>query len=430
MTTIATRVYSSAKIGLIKGPAGEGKEHTVPNWFPTSEEERELVLKELDAIVSSYHFRGSRRYPAMLKYVVSAVIDGRGSDLKERTLGVEVFGRDPEYDTNADPVVRISASEVRKRIAQFYHENGDSAKLQIELPLGSYVPEFMLRESEVPEPQAGLDVEKPVSVEGQPPKSLHRYRIAVLTAIAILSGAAALGTYAYHKAVSAQSTAIDKLWGPMIKPAGPVLVVVGTGRNADQMVPELAETTFFDRITGPFHRVSVATATTLANVVGVLRQHGTAFEIKEDNETSLTDMHSRTVILIGATNNAWTMRLVSPLRFRFLPGPKAQVEDTKNLQNTDWSVDFLKPYGSVSTDYAIVARYRDPTTEGPVMVVAGLGPFGTEAAGAFVATPQYLEQVARQLPPGWEKKNVEMVLKTQVIDGKAGPPDLVAATAW
>ena len=141
-------------------------------------------------------------------------------------------------------------------------------------------------------------------------------------------------------------------------------------------------------------------------------------------------MHSRTIILIGATNNAWTMRLVSPLRISFLARSKGQVQDTKNLQNTDWSVDFLKPYASISTDYAIVARYRDPTTEGPVMVVAGLGPFGTEAAGAFVATPQYLEQLAKQLPPGWENKNIEMVLKTEVIDGKAGPPVLVAATAW
>ena len=114
-------------------------------WFPTSEEERELVRKELDAIVSSHHFRGSKRYPAMLRYVVSAAIDGRASDLKERTLGVEVFGRDPDYDTNADPVVRISAGEVRKRIAQFYHENGHGAKLEIELPVGSYAPEFLLR---------------------------------------------------------------------------------------------------------------------------------------------------------------------------------------------------------------------------------------------------------------------------------------------
>ncbi|MGB8030403.1 MAG: hypothetical protein WCF30_12160 [Terracidiphilus sp.] len=400
------------------------------HWIPTSEEERELVRKELDAIVSSNHFRGSKRYPAMLRYVVRAAIDGRASDLKERTLGVEVFGRDPDYDTNADPVVRISAGEVRKRIAQFYHENGHGVKLEIELPVGSYVPEFMLREPESPEAPAERDIEKLASTEGHLHKSPHQYRIVALAAIVVLTVAAAFVIYAYHRAASLKSASIDELWRPMIKSPDPVLVVVGTGHNADQMSPELAETTFFDRITGPYHRVSVATATTLANVAAVLRQRGTAFEIKEDNETSLTDMHSRTIILIGATNNAWTMRLVSPLRFRFLPGPNAQVQDTKNLQNTDWSVDFLKPYASISTDYAIVARYRDPTTEGPVMVVAGLGPFGTEAAGAFVATPQYLEQLAKQLPLGWENKNIEMVLKTEVIDGKAGPPVLVAATEW
>ena len=63
-------------------------------------------------------------------------------------------------------------------------------------------------------------------------------------------------------------------------------------------------------------------------------------------------------------------------------------------------------------------------------IVAYLGPFGTKAAGAFAATPQYLEQLARQLPPGRENKNFEMVLKTEVIDGKAGPPVLIAETAW
>jgi hypothetical protein len=397
--------------------------------------ERELVLKELDAIVSSHHFRGSKRYPAMLKYVVTAAIDGRASDLKERTLGVEVFGRDPDYDTNADPVVRISAGEVRKRIAQFYHENGHGAKLEIELPVGSYAPEFLLREPEVHQAQTRPDqtrpnIDKPLSADTQNHKSSRRYLIAALAAIAVLAVAAAIGAFEYRKAALARSTDIDKLWAPITNSSDPVLVVVGTGHNAEQLSPESAETTFFDRITGPYHRVSVATATTLADVAGVLRQRGTAFEIKEDNETSLTDLHSRPIILIGATNNAWTMRMVSSLRFRFLPGPETQVQDTKNLQNTDWSVDFLKPYASISTDYAIVARYRDPTTEGPVVVVAGLGPFGTEAGGAFVATPQYLEQVAKQLPSGWESKNIELVLKTEVIDGKAGPPVLIAATEW
>ena len=115
--------------------------------MPTTAEERELVLRELEAILSSYHFRGSKRYPALLQYVVDAALENRLGDLKERTLGVEVFGRDPGYDTNADPVVRVSAGEVRKRIAQYYHENGHASRVQIELPLGSYAPEFLLRAS-------------------------------------------------------------------------------------------------------------------------------------------------------------------------------------------------------------------------------------------------------------------------------------------
>ena len=107
-----------------------------------------------------------------------------------------------------------------------------------------------------------------------------------------------------------------------------------------------------------------------------------------------------------------------------------QVQDTKNLQNTDWIIDFSKPNSSVSTDYAIVARYYDPTTEGPVLVIAGIGPYGTEAASAFVVTPQYLEQIVKQLPAGWEYRNIELVLKTEVIDGNAGPPLLVSSAVW
>jgi hypothetical protein len=108
----------------------------------------------------------------------------------------------------------------------------------------------------------------------------------------------------------------------------------------------------------------------------------------------------------------------------------AQIQDTKYPQNTDWSIDYNKPYASVSADYAVVARFHDSTTEGLVMVVAGIGPYGTEAASAFAATPQYLEQIAKQLPAGWENKNIEMVIKTQVIDGKPGPPLLVSSEVW
>jgi hypothetical protein len=381
-------------------------------------------------MLASYHFQSSKRYPALLKYVVDATLDGRSGVLKERTLGVEVFGRDPDYDTSADPVVRLSAGEVRKRIAQYYHENRGGSRVQIELPLGSYVPEFLLRGPKTPEAQPESEIVQFPSIRNLAHAGRHRYVIGILSATALLAVAVAFGTYAYNRASAAQGAVIDKFWGPIVKPSGPVLIVVGTGNRDNLLPPENEATSFGNHINSPKHRISLASATALANVAGVLRQHGVAQEIKEDKETSLTDIHSRRLILIGATNNPWTMRLVSSLRFRFLPGPMAQIQDTKNLQNTDWIIDFSKPNSSVSTDYAIVARYYDPTTEGPVMVIAGIGPNGTEAASAFAVTPQYLEQIAKQLPASWENKNLEMVLKTEVIDGKAGPPQLVSSAVW
>ena len=407
-----------------------GSAHSPGHWIPASEAERTLVLKELESMLASYHFHSSKRYPALLKYIVDATLDGRSGDLKERTLGVEVFGRDPDYDTSADPVVRLSAGEVRKRIAQYYHETGNSSRVQIDLPLGSYVPEFLLRGTETAEARPEPVIERHHSTEYQAPAGRHHFVIGILSAMALVAALAAGGIYAYHKASAAEDAVVEKFWGPLVKSAEPVLIVVGPGNRAKMLSPETETTSFGDHTTSPNHHISLASATALANVAGVLHQRGIAHVIKEEAETSLTDMHSRTLILIGATNNAWTMRLVGPLRFHFTPSPMVQIQDTKNPRNSDWSIDFSKPFSLVSTDYAIVARYYDPTTEGPVMVIAGIGPYGTEAASAFIVTPLYLEQIAKQLPAGWENRNIEMVLKTEVINGKAGPPQLVSSEVW
>ena len=400
-------------------------EHRIPN----SQEERDLVLKELDAILASYHFRGSKRYPAFLKYVVKAALDGRASDLKERTLGIEVFDRDPDYDTSADTVVRFTAGEVRKRIAQYYHENGISSRIHIELPRGSYAPEFIPQPERPAGAKGGPASEKRGATRGALVANWRRYRIAALVTAAVVLAGAVTGTYFYRKASAANNTAIDKLWAPLAKSPGPVLIVVGSGRK-NIGIPELATTSFYDYMTGPEHHVSVATAVALAHVSGVLKEHGGGYEIKEDNEVNLADLRSRPMILIGATNNAWTMRLLGPLRYRFTAGPMAQIQDAKNPGNTNWLIDFSKPFPSITTDYAILARFHDSTTDGPVMVVAGIGPYGTEAASEFASSPQYLAENLNKLPAGWENGNLEMVIKTNVIDGKAGPPVLLTATIW
>src|SRR5580704_12808910 len=100
------------------------------------------IREQLERILESPGFRNSRRYPNLLRYVVDRTLRGQTSDLKERTLGIVVFSRSPNYDPAADPVVRVSAGEIRKRIAQYYHESGHETEIRIDLPLGSYLPEF------------------------------------------------------------------------------------------------------------------------------------------------------------------------------------------------------------------------------------------------------------------------------------------------
>src|SRR5215469_10262302 len=115
-------------------------------WIPETEAGRTAIREQLERILASSLFKNSKRYPNLLRFVVERALAGHTEPLKERALGVDVFGREPDYDTNLDPVVRTSACEIRKRLAQYYHEHEDGAPVRIDLPHGSYVPEFRYRE--------------------------------------------------------------------------------------------------------------------------------------------------------------------------------------------------------------------------------------------------------------------------------------------
>src|ERR1017187_6241480 len=104
--------------------------------------EREAIRQQLERMLANPLFKYSRRYPNLLRYVVERTLEGRTAELKERSLGVAVFGREPDYDTNLDPVVRATAGEIRKRIAQYYHEHGHETEVRIDLSPRAYIPEF------------------------------------------------------------------------------------------------------------------------------------------------------------------------------------------------------------------------------------------------------------------------------------------------
>src|ERR1035437_3382308 len=123
----------------------------IPASFGSPEHaDKKEVLKQLERLLNSSHFRGSRRSSSFFQYVVQKSVDGLQDSLKERTIGIDVFHREPSFDTAADCIVRVVASEVRKRLAQYYQEPGHNRELYIDLPPGSYVPQFHPPQAAVP----------------------------------------------------------------------------------------------------------------------------------------------------------------------------------------------------------------------------------------------------------------------------------------
>lgn len=112
---------------------------------PFSAEDIKSIQQELEAILASNYFRNSKRYPIFLTYIVETALQGKSEQIKERSIGVEAFGRAADYDTNLDPIVRNTAGEVRKRLALHYAEQHDrQSRVEISLHSGTYVPEFHL----------------------------------------------------------------------------------------------------------------------------------------------------------------------------------------------------------------------------------------------------------------------------------------------
>ena len=177
------------------------------------------IRQQLQRLLSDPLFSNSKRYPLLLAHSVEQTLKGNTAELKERSIGIEVFGRSPSYDSNADPVVRITAGEVRKRLTQYYYNPMHAGELVIELPIGSYVPLFHSSESETeaeapeaaPEPVVATPAEK---VAPTPIRSGGGRRWAMSLALVLAAGAAGV-TVGLRYQDFRRPSAIDRFWAPI-----------------------------------------------------------------------------------------------------------------------------------------------------------------------------------------------------------------------
>ena len=150
------------------------------------------VREHLHDVIASSAFAGSKRAQDFLQLIVEHSLAGRLENLRERMIGAEMFGRPIDYDTANDAVVRVKATEVRKKLAQYYQEAAKPPAVRIELPPGSYVPKFYFESA----PEVAIEP-VPVSLEaapiGEPPaKTAPRIPRRLILALGGLAAAIAI----------------------------------------------------------------------------------------------------------------------------------------------------------------------------------------------------------------------------------------------
>jgi hypothetical protein len=239
-------------------------------------------------------------------------------------------------------------------------------------------------------------------------------------ALAVVIVASAIVGLRWRYFAAHPQTAVDEFWGPVLHEQKTVLICTGGSVFQDNKFSGVL--TAGKDIEYPF--VSMQIANAIAQLSGLMERFGATAQLLSSPTTPLTDLREQSVVLLGGYNNQWAMRLLQSQRFHFTPEPVESIVDQMQPQ-VHWLRDKTLPYSSAD-DYAVVARYRDATTGSWVVVLAGLGRNGTEAATQFATSPHYMQQLKDQLGKDFANRNVEAVLRVRVIDGKTGAPSILA----
>jgi hypothetical protein len=416
-------------------------EPVTENWTPCSEAEKGAVQQQLELLLASPLFHSSKRYPSFLRFAVARVLAGQTDQLKERILGIEIFERSADYDTNTDPIVRVTAAEIRKRIEQYYQDPKHSQEIRLFLPAGSYAPQFYwpghpsgLPASSLESPNNGSDA---IKTQSASTLSIAPQRKRIFTAGRMLAFALAVLALVIASPTlwrASRPPVLRQFWEPFVNSPNPVLICVAdqsqysTIRLRDAADP-LHEITLPDSMV----TLIIDDVSPLVNIAALLRTYGKTSRVLGESNTTLTDLRRGPSIFIGAYDNTWTLRLTSPLHFHFANDAamkKLWIEDRSNPGKQNWMMDRSQQQTGTYSDYAIVARFTDPNVEQLVVVGAGIGRGGTVAAGEFLVDANRMEEMLKQVSGDWKRKNIEIVLETQIIGDRSGPPRISAVYIW
>lgn len=372
---------------------------------PSSSELLETqVLQHLDCILTSHSFATSPRCCEFLRFVVQETLTGRSDTIKERTIAMEVFGKDASFEPGEDSVVRVKARDIRKRLAEFYEHYPDSA-IRINLPLGGYIPTF----EETP-PQAAPE-EVPAFTNPEPARKPLQRRSVLFGGLAACAAAA----WPIFRYTHARATPLDQLWQPVFSTRNPLLISIPLLRDKEGSVTE---------------RVGLGAATAANETAEFLGSHHYPYHVRFGSELTYSQLREQPSLLLGGFSSTWTTRITSNLRFTMIPIGFVDGGAIRDNQTGKTYGPINNQIGQATEDYAMVCRLFDAPSGQIIMIAAGITTFGTESAGRFLLRPQSFARIIDGQSSDWQKKNFQAIIHLSIIDKTPSAPTLVASHFW
>lgn len=449
-----------------------------PAQARTAEKEADpaAIRKHVVEVAEGAAFKGSHRSAQFLRYVVEQAIEGHLDSLKERVIGVELFGRSPDYDTGEDAIVRVTASDVRKRLLQHYGQYGATSGLRITLPLGSYVP-VITRENrpsvsgvaaaaaeDSPHPstanRAAPELNEVVSSvwSDKQKQQSSRRTFWLMAAVAILcaAGLFAAGQWVgYQNALSTNPLLASSPWRIFVNSprlthivfSDPAMVEVEelTGHQISasdyanrQYLPD--PNTLSPEVTRAYNVIlhdgisAAAVDPPITMEIAALGQNlAKKLRVGSARNLRMPDLQTddNFVFLGSPRSNPWTSLFSDQLDFRFVFNKDAVQEIIHNYRPRAHELTEYLPTalgGGTGKTYAIVALLQNPDQNGQVLLVAGVDAEGTEAAGRFVTDlPRFIKALDQcgATHPG-VSSHFEFLLRLNTMAGSPHNTDVVA----
>ena len=393
-------------------------------------EDQAAVEAELRRITSSPVFRGSRRCCRFLEYSVNQVLQQTSpGDLRERSIGIAVFQRPPNYDTAEDAVVRVTANEVRKRLAQYYQLAGPEANPVISLPAGSYAVTFVWRPRVVAPPP-----ETEIAAPTRPGVPIRW----VWAALAVMVLAAAVaGFYAARRPEPAAQS--DNLWSLVFRPGQKTNIIMADAAKfeiqellrRDISLREYLSTDFpmnliagaspelqgVIRFMGTRETTSVGSAALGSSLLQFGAHRGVQPVFRHPRHVNVREFETDNFIMLGSRLSIPWMELFEPsLNFPMKIDPVTREFYLENRGPRPGEPARYVRSRADEVTYADVALLPNLARTGTVLLFNAIDMLGVEAAGEFAMNGSL----------GTRQTGTEVLLRIRSVGGAPSKTEIVA----